>query len=244
MNYKLFPNNPRFITEQEFLALAESMGDFGSLDGIVVNTSPGDYEGVVISGNQKTTHIGIAKLKPKITKRYREPTRAGTVAIGTVEYMGESFPYREVYWSADKCEIANLRANNMGGHNDPVLLERFNKQILDGAGIDIEEERARFMLLNNFLDLAPAGKGADNGKEESDGDSVEEPEVDEAEQQRIQEQYLQNNIRQFVLTYPSETYEKVVAEMERRAQEHGLKDNSQLVLKLIGLDGRNSGGSD
>lgn len=151
IKYKIFPNNPRFISDEEMLQLGESMGDFGSLDGIVVNTSPGLYEGAVISGNQKSTQIGIENLIPKITKRYKSPTKAGTVAYGHIEFKGELFPYREVYWSESKCEIANLRANNYGGHNDVDMLQNLPENILVEGGIDIDREVALFNVLKGFM---------------------------------------------------------------------------------------------
>lgn len=164
IKYKTFPNNPRFISDEEMLQLGESMGDFGSLDGIVVNTSPGLYEGAVISGNQKSTQIGIENLSPKITKRYKTPTKAGTVAYGHIEFMGELFPYREVYWSENKCEVANLRANNFGGHNDVEMLRTLPEHILVDGGIDIDMEVAMFNVLKGFMPAdAEDGQGYSSG---------------------------------------------------------------------------------
>ena len=153
LTYQLFPDNPRFITQDEILALDESLGEYGSLDGIVVNVSPGKYQGAFISGNQKVKIIGIENIKPALIEQLTEPSVSGTVAFGYVEYKGENFPYREVYWSEIKCEIGNLRANNLGGHNDPRLLRLFPESALQQSGIDIDQQEAAFRLLQNFIQV-------------------------------------------------------------------------------------------
>lgn len=218
IKYKIFPNNPRYISEEEMLQLGESMGDFGSLDGIVVNTSPGFYEGAVISGNQKTKQIGIEGMKPTITKRFKTPTRAGTVAHGYVTFAGELFPYREVYWSDDKCAVANLRANNYGGHNDAALLREFSHTVLFEAGINLEMVELEQDLYQQFLQdsrLEPQGKDG--------GEYVKEK----------YEQYLDNDVRQVVLFYDGEVYDRAVERMAELCEEHGVSGNSELILKLL-----------
>lgn len=155
VGYRLFPDNPRVISEDEFLRLQESLGDFGSLDGIVVNTSPGKYFKAIISGNQKAAIIGLENLVPKVSEQFETPTKSGTACYGFVEYMGEHFPYREVYWSEEKCEVGNIRANNYGGHNDPRLLAAFEEAVLLQAGIDLEYEAKAFKLLKGFEDVDP-----------------------------------------------------------------------------------------
>lgn len=162
VEYRLFPDNPRFIREEEFLRLNESLGEFGSLDGIVVNTSPGKYENAVISGNQKVKIIGLNNLKPELLERFETPTVSGTVGYGFIDYKGEKFPYREVYWSSEKCEIGNIRANNYGGHNDPEMLALFSDEVPHAAGIDIEFENKVFELLTQGGFDEGGGDGGDS----------------------------------------------------------------------------------
>ena len=182
---QLFPNNPRFITPDEALALEESLGEYGSLDGIVVNTSPGRYQGAVISGNQKCNIIGLENIKPAIIERFEQPTISGTVAVGLVEFNNERWPYREVYWSDKKCEVANLRANNFGGHNDPTLLAMFTDDILSGAGINMQfEQEALALAKANFPDIAAMFEEA--GKLQGDGSGAD---VDGAKQ-ALSERFL------------------------------------------------------
>lgn len=173
--YQLFPQNPRLITENEFLVLGESMGEFGSLDGIVVNVVAGKYEMAIISGNQKVKHIGVENLKPVLLQRLAEATISGTVAYGFVEHKNEHFPYREVYWSDKKCEIANLRANNFGGHNDPEMLKHFTDEVIFEGGLNLAFEEASFELLKQFK---PEFLNEIEEEEESKGGNYEIPEVE------------------------------------------------------------------
>lgn len=173
VGYRLFPDNPRVISEDEFLRLQESLGDFGSLDGIVVNTSPGKYFNAIISGNQKAAIIGLENLVPKVSEQFETPTKSGTVCYGFVEYMGEHFPYREVYWSEEKCEVGNIRANNYGGHNDPEMLAAFSDAVLKSAGIDLQYENRAFDLLKNFGIVEQEIDGGIPGDQEGKYDEVE-----------------------------------------------------------------------
>lgn len=225
--YREFPDNPRFITQAEALKLAETMGQFGSLDGVVVNVAPGKYQGAVVSGNQKTRHIGLEEMQPVITKRFKTATEAGTTAYGYIEYKGERFPFRTVYWSENKCEVANIVANNAGGHNDPKLLANFSEDIRLSGGVNLSLEQARYRLLQNFLEIEPGEAG---GHEE-----IEEPDLDEGEVAAEFQNYQNQNIRQIVLFYKGDTYEKVVEMFTEMGERHDIQDNSTLVLKLIGL---------
>jgi hypothetical protein len=135
---KEFPANPRRITDEALEQLGQSLIEFGSLDGFVVNTTQGKYKNAVISGNQKNKHVQLSGDNIVITERYEEPTGTGTVAVGYVLFNGERFPYREVAWDDQRCEVANIRANNMGGQNDADLLARFSQEVLDDAVILIQ----------------------------------------------------------------------------------------------------------
>lgn len=225
--YREFPDNPRFITPGEALKLAETMGQFGSLDGIVVNVAPGLYQGAVVSGNQKTRHIGVEAMQPVVTKRFKTATEAGTVAYGYIEYKSERFPYREVYWSDNKCEVANIVANNAGGHNDPNLLANFSEEIRLSGGINLSLEQARYRLLQNFLEIEP--------DQVTNQGLPEEPELDPDQVAQEFQNYQNQNIRQIVLFYKGDAYEDVVGMFTEMGERHGIQDNSTLVLKLIGL---------
>jgi len=144
--FKEFPNNPRRISDQRLLQLAESLAEYGSLDGFVVNRSSGKYKDCIVSGNQKNKHVNLSDAEIQITAQYDEPTAAGTLCVGHVVYKGERFPYREVSWSERKCEIANLRANNYGGENDYSLLLKFDADVLELGGVDLKFEDAKLSI--------------------------------------------------------------------------------------------------
>jgi len=162
VQYVPFPNNPRSISEQESAALAASLNEMGSLDGFVVNVSPGAYQFAIISGNQKHKYVDLNTAEKRISQRFKEPTSAGTVAVGFVIYNGESFPYREVYWSDYKCQVANIRANNLGGHNNPSLLELFPQEVLEASGINIEFEKGVEAMREQYFSLPAAHQTDDH----------------------------------------------------------------------------------
>lgn len=145
-----FPGNPRKINELDLLRLRESLDEYGSLDGFVVNVSPGIYYRCIISGNQKNKHVDLNTAEITITVQHVEPTATGTVAVGHVSFRGELFPYREVYWSPEKCEVGNIRANNFGGMNDPELLAKFDEEVLKLGGINLDYEKALDLFRDQF----------------------------------------------------------------------------------------------
>jgi len=167
--FKEFPNNPRRISDQRLLQLAESLAEYGSLDGFVVNRSPGKYKDCIVSGNQKNKHVNLSDAEIQITAQYDEPTAAGTLCVGHVVYKGERFPYREVSWSERKCEIANLRANNYGGENDYSLLLKFDADVLELGGVDLKFEDAKLSF----------GNDSDNAKNSEAQELPTPPDYDE-----------------------------------------------------------------
>ena len=170
---KEFPANPRRITEDALELLGKSLVEFGSLDGFVVNTSKGRYKDAVISGNQKNKHIGLSTANVVIEERFDPPTHTGTVAVGYVLYEGERFPYREVSWDDERCEVANIRANNSGGENDVALLAKFSEDVLSTAGINLEYEKAFQKFQEVFFDTSSGGFSEKN-KEVNVGEYADE----------------------------------------------------------------------
>lgn len=165
-----FPQNPRSISPQELLQLGESMGELGSLDGIVVNLSEGKYHNAVICGNQKSEHIDLNKATIVRDLVYETPTAAGTTSTGYVEYKGERFPYREVIWSERKCEVANLRGNNAGGHNNAELLALLPEEVLIEGGINLLLEERLEELRDNMSapDISNYTQGGDDDNKPQD----------------------------------------------------------------------------
>ena len=147
---KEFPGNPRVITEDELLRLRESLVEYGYLGGFVINVAPGKYQDCIVSGNQKSKHINLKETEIQILKKFSTPTATGTVAVGNVVFNGELFPYREVYWSEQKCEVANLLANNAGGRNDSEMLALLDPDVLEIAGVSLELEKEMQRIRDTF----------------------------------------------------------------------------------------------
>ena len=66
-----------------------------------------------------------------------------------------------------------------------------------------------------------------------------EPSIDKSRVEQEYENYLNQNIRQVVLFYAGELYERVVERLSELCEEHGIDNNSTLILKLIGIEYEN-----
>jgi hypothetical protein len=115
-----YHKNPRTITNKQFADLRSWLAEFGDLSGIVHNL-PTDE---IISGNQRTSVLkqAIHDGRITITDEFDPPTKQGTVTLGYIEWEGERFSYRQVEWSEEKCEQANIIANKAGGNWDYDML--------------------------------------------------------------------------------------------------------------------------
>jgi len=122
---KHYHKNPRQITGKQFEQLRVSLAELGDLSGIVHNI-PTDE---IIGGNQRVRVFDLATRENDIvvTQEYDAPTKAGTVALGYIEWNGERYSYRAVVWDAKTCEQANIQANKLGGTWDfDILANEFD----------------------------------------------------------------------------------------------------------------------
>src|SRR4051812_43912555 len=112
----LVPNaeNPRTITPAKRAMLKKALLKFGDLSGIVYNRKTKQ----LVGGHQRR-EIFDPESVVTITKKFSKPTKTGTVAEGFVEFNGEKFSYREVYWDAHLEKAANIAANKGAGEWDP-----------------------------------------------------------------------------------------------------------------------------
>ena len=230
---KEFPNNPRTISDLALGQLGESLHELGSLDGFVVNRSPGKYEDCIVSGNQKGKLIDLNKAKVVLVKTYDPPSKTGTIAVGQVEYEGELFPYREVFWNDEQCEIANIRANNSGGVNDYTKLQLFGEKVLQLSGIDLslEKQLAQLRVNFNFKGLgAPQNIGVHGAPEDAPG---YEPEIVPHRVQEAFDRSLQNSVRQVVLFFEGSEYEAFLSNIQGVKDFLGLDDNTEAVTAIL-----------
>ncbi len=130
--------NPRKITSEKKAQLLESIKKFGDLGGIVFNKKTEK----IVSGHQRTSVIP-SDAKIVINKKYETPTSTGTIAEGHIEYNGEKYSYREVYWDEKSESEALLSANKSGGEWDFDLLKILVADVPDLdlglAGFNLDE---------------------------------------------------------------------------------------------------------
>lgn len=230
---KEFPNNPRIISELALQQLEESLGELGSLDGFVINRSTGKYEDCIVSGNQKNKLINLNTAKVILVKTYDPPTLTGTIAVGQVEHAGELFPYREVFWTEEQCEIANIRANNSGGVNDATKLALFNKAVLQKAFIDVNLETQLQQLRVNFNFKGfgtPENTGVHGAPEETED---YEPDIVPHRVQEAFDRFLANAVRQVVLFLEGNNYEAFLSNIQGVKDYLGLEDNTEAVVAMM-----------
>lgn len=230
---KQFPENPRIISDLALEQLGASLAELGSLDGFVVNRSPGKYEDCIVSGNQKDKIINLNEAKVILVKTYDPPTASGTIAVGQVEHNGELFPYREVYWNEEQCEVANIRANNSGGINDAAKLALFSQNVLKLSGIDLGVERQlqQIRINYNFKGLGtPVNTGVHGAPEETE---EYEPDIVPHRVEEAFNRFLANAVRQVVLFFEGDAYERFLNNIEGVKQALNLEDNTEAVEAML-----------
>jgi hypothetical protein len=131
---KQYHKNPRQISGKQFAKLEESIKELGDLGGIVHDLNSDE----IIGGNMRSRVFDIDKCDVQIVKQYEQPDAQGTVALGFVIWNGAAFAYRQVRWTPEQCERANLAANNIGGTWDMDTLSGWNADTLTWAGFDSE----------------------------------------------------------------------------------------------------------
>lgn len=202
---KEYHKNPRKITGKQYNLLSESLKEFGDLSGVVVNTVTGE----VIGGNQRTRILKSEGAKIEITQRFAVPTSTGTTAVGYIILNDEKYNYREVSWDVKKEEIANIRANKVGGMFDfDILANQFDVEILQESGFEEQELGfARVKDLDRETDL-------------SDSDAHLET-------------YLGNNIKQITLYYTNEEYEAMLNRLDVIGKKLGVESNTDVINAVI-----------
>jgi len=131
---KANPRNPRTISKFDYEKLVQSIKKFGDLSGIVFNIATGQ----LVGGHQRIEAFKQLGGVPTITERYEHATSTGTTAIGYVLLGDEKYSYREVSWSLDLEQAANVAANRIQGEFDKDLLAELvyeTSQLENGADL-------------------------------------------------------------------------------------------------------------
>lgn len=152
---KEYHKNPRKISQQQIDQLRENMKEFGDISGIVHDLNTDE----VISGNQRSKVVDINKCDIVITHKNDAPDEQGTVAWGHVIWDGQRFNYRQVRWTDEQREKANITANALGGNWDwKILKDSFEKVDLLNWGIDSNSKWNVFETKNkNEIEKRPKG---------------------------------------------------------------------------------------
>ena len=133
---KNYHKNPRQIKDRQFNDLRAWLLELGDLSGIVHDLNTDE----VISGNQRMRAIDIAKCEIVLSDGPHDPDAQGTVAHGYVIWQGAKYNYRQVRWTPEQCEKANIVANKAGGSWDfDILANEWEKDDLLEWGFELEE---------------------------------------------------------------------------------------------------------
>ena len=120
---KEYHKNPRKITTQEMQMIKDNLLELGDISMIVHDLNSDE----IIGGNQRSKIINFNECEIVITESYSEPDDQGTVAWGYVVWQGMRIQYRQVRWTAEQCEKANITANSLSGTWDKdILLAEWN----------------------------------------------------------------------------------------------------------------------
>lgn len=119
-------NNPRTITDQKRAMLKKALLKFGDLSGFVFNKKTKQ----LVGGHQRRD-IFDQEAVITIVKKFSRPSKTGTVAEGYVEFNGEKFSYREVYWDSRLEKAANIAANKGAGEWNMGQLNEWLKELSD-----------------------------------------------------------------------------------------------------------------
>lgn len=130
---KQFHKNPRQITTKQFKDLNTWMDEYGDLSGIVHDLNSDE----VIGGNQRYTIFDLGTYEIRMEWQKEEPDRVGTVGMGKIIWHETEWTYRQVRWTPEKCDQANLIANKAGGTFDfDILANRFDLPLILSSGFE------------------------------------------------------------------------------------------------------------
>jgi DNA modification methylase len=132
---KTYHKNPRQITARQLSDLEKWLRELGDLSGIVHDLNSDE----VIGGNQRSRVFDINRCEIELTDGPHEPDEQGTVALGWVIWEGKRYAYRQVRWTPEQCEQANVIANKAGGNWDwDILAKEFSTSDLMEWGFDAD----------------------------------------------------------------------------------------------------------
>lgn len=208
---KEYHKNPRKISEERFGHLSESLRKLGDLGGVVVNRPTKE----IIGGNQRIKAFMQERDKYEVLllEEYKTKQADGTVARGyVIRDKGlpseQRFSYREVEWTPDECEEANIVANKVTGMWDYDMLAN---------GFDVAK-LLDFGFSEQELDLLP---------------KPPEVEMDKEGLTKSLDSYLEGNIKQIVLYFKSEDFDGVVARFDNLMAYYKVDNHTEAILRML-----------
>ena len=137
-----YHKNPRKISDQQYGQLQSTLAELGDLSGIVHDLNSDE----IIGGNQRSDVFDVNYCKIELTHEMDEPDEQGTVGQGYIQWQGKRYAYRQVRWTPEQCEKANIVANKAGGDWDfEELANSFDLDDLMAWGFDDIGEIAEAM---------------------------------------------------------------------------------------------------
>lgn len=163
------PENPRTITPAKSAQLKKTMLEFGDISGVVFNRKTGH----LVGGHRRNENFDHDAAITYV-KKYKKPTRAGTVAEGFVVLKGERFAYREVSWPLVREKLANIAANKHAGEWNLPQLGDWMKE-LGSFDLDLDLELTGFdadeiAKLPSSIDVAGHSRKSKSEQEEDNED--------------------------------------------------------------------------
>ena len=126
-----FKQNPRKISDRQLELLKAHLEELGDLSGVVYCRNNKAYVG----GNQRSDVFNGSKIT--YWKQFKKANKQGTVAVGSIEYLGELYAYREVEFTPEQFKKACIVANNDGGEWDFDELAKWERNDLAEWGFDV-----------------------------------------------------------------------------------------------------------
>lgn len=115
---KEYHKNPRKITPEEIDMIRKNLIELGDISMIVHDLNSDE----IIGGNQRSKIINFNECEKVITDQLKKPDKQGPVGWGYVIWDGMKINYRQVRWTKEQCERANITANSLSGQWDKDIL--------------------------------------------------------------------------------------------------------------------------
>lgn len=133
---EFYYKNPRQITVRQYEDLERWLEELGDLSGVIHDLNSNQ----IIGGNQRGRVFNINECEIQIDEEYDQPDPQGTIARGHVVWKGYKYTYRQVKWTEEQSEMANIIANKAGGEWDfDILANQFGFDDLKEWGFGDEE---------------------------------------------------------------------------------------------------------